>query len=245
MALPIIETPRYELTLPSADTKVQYRPFLVKEEKILLVAMENQNTDETLVALKEILKACTFDKVEIDKLPMFDIEYLFLQIRAKSIGEVAKFKVLCPDDKKTFAEVEVDISKVEVQVDDSHTNNILLDTSRKLGIVMKYPTIEFAKAGLDVKTQDVEKVFNIITDCIDHIYEGDKIYPAKDTTKDELKDFIEKLSQKSFEKIKLFFDTMPQLRHEIEVENPNTKVKNKIVFKGIQDFFQSASPTVA
>jgi hypothetical protein len=245
MALPIIETPRYELTLPSADIKIQYRPFIVKEEKVLLMSMENQNSDETLVALKEILRACTFDKVKIEDLPMFDIEYLFLQIRSKSVGEIAKFKVLCPDDKKTFVDVEVDISKIEVQVDDSHTNNIMLDEKRKLGLVMKYPTIDFAKAGLDVNMQDIDKVFEIITSCIDHIYEGEKIYPAKDTTKEELRDFIEKLSQKSFENIKTFFESMPQLRHEIEVENPNTKVKNKIVFKGIQDFFQSASPTVA
>jgi len=245
MALPIIETPTYELTLPSQDIKIQFRPFLVKEEKILLLAMESNDSTEVLKATKDILNACTFEKLDIENLPLFDIEYMFLQIRAKSIGEISKFKVLCPDDKKTLTDVEVDLTKIEVHVDDEHTNNIILDDTRKLGIVLKYPTLQMTKAGFNINEKDIDKTFDILTSCIDHVFEGEKIYSAKDNTKEELKQFIESMSQGAFTKIKKFFDTMPHLRHEIEVENPKTKVKSKIVFKGLQDFFPSASPITA
>jgi hypothetical protein len=238
MTLPSVETPRYELTLPSTDKVVQFRPFLVKEEKVLLLAMESNNNTEIINATKEILNACTFEKLEIEKLPIFDIEYIFLQIRAKSVGEIAKFKMLCPDDKSTYVDVEVDLTKVNVQVDDTHTNNIVIDENRKLGVVFNYPTLEMTKAGFDIDETDINTLFDIMTTSIDHIYEGEKVYPAKDSTKEELKTFLESLPQKTFEKIKTFFETMPQLRHNIEVENPKTKVKSTIDLKGIRDFFQ-------
>ena len=238
MTLPSVETPRYELTLPSTDKVVQFRPFLVKEEKVLLLAMESNNNTEIINATKEILNACTFEKLEIEKLPIFDIEYIFLQIRAKSVGEIAKFKMLCPDDKSTYVDVEVDLTKVNVQVDDTHTNNIVIDENRKLGVVFNYPTLEMTKAGFDIDETDINTLFDIMTTSIDHIYEGEKVYPAKDSTKEELKTFLESLPQKTFEKIKTFFETMPQLRHSIEVENPKTKVKSTIDLKGIRDFFQ-------
>ena len=238
MTLPSVETPRYELTLPSTDKVVQFRPFLVKEEKVLLVAMESNNNGEIINATKEILNACTYEKLEIEKLPIFDIEYIFLQIRAKSVGEIANFKMLCPDDKQTYANVEVDLTKVNVQVDDEHTNNIVIDENRKLGVVFNYPTLEMTKAGFNIDETDVDTLFDIMALSIEHIYEGDKIYPAKDSTKEEIKTFLESLPQKTFEKIKTFFETMPQLRHTIEVENPKTKVKNTIELKGIRDFFQ-------
>ena len=238
MTLPSVETPRYELTLPSTDKVVQYRPFLVREEKILLVAMESNNNEEILSATREILNACTFEKIDVDKLPIFDIEYIFLQIRAKSVGEIAKFKMLCPDDKETYADVEVDLTKVNVQVDDAHTNNVLIDENRKLGIVFNYPTLEMTKAGFNVDDTNVDTLFDIMSLSINHIYEGEKIYPSKDSTKEELKKFLEGLPQKSFVKIKTFFETMPQLRHSVEVENPKTKVKSTIELKGIRDFFQ-------
>ena len=238
MTLPSVETPRYELTLPSTDKVVQFRPFLVKEEKVLLVAMESNNNTEIINATKEILNACTYEKLEIEKLPIFDIEYIFLQIRAKSVGEIAKFKMLCPDDKSTYVDVEVDLTKVNVQVDDTHTNNIVIDENRKLGVVFNYPTLEMTKAGFNIDETDINTLFDIMTTSIDHIYEGEKVYPAKDSTKEELKTFLESLPQKTFEKIKTFFETMPQLRHNIEVENPKTKVKSTIDLKGIRDFFQ-------
>jgi hypothetical protein len=238
MTLPIVETPRYELTLPSTDKVVQYRPFLVKEEKVLLVAMESNNNNQIINATKEILNACTFEKIDVEKLPIFDIEYIFLQIRAKSVGEIAKFKILCPDDKSTYANVEVDLTKVNVEVDDKHTNNVVIDENKKLGIVFNYPTLEMTKAGFDIDETDIDTLFDIMILSIEHIYEGDKIYPAKDSTKEELKTFLESLPQKTFEKIKTFFETMPQLRHSIEVTNSKTKVKSTIELKGIRDFFQ-------
>tara|TARA_B100000214_G_scaffold279937_1_gene209652 strand:+ start:973 stop:1689 length:717 start_codon:yes stop_codon:yes gene_type:complete len=238
MTLPSIESPRYELTLPSTDKVIQFRPFLVKEEKILLVAMESNDNNEILNATKEILKACTFEKIDVDTLPIFDIEYIFLQIRSKSVGEIAKFKMLCPDDKETYADVEVDLTKVNVQVDDEHTNKIVIDENRKLGIVFNYPTLEMTKAGFNLDDTNVDTLFEIMAQSINHIFEGEKIYPSKDSTKEEMKKFLEGLPQSAFVKIKSFFETMPQLRHSVEVENPKTKVKSTIVLKGIRDFFQ-------
>ena len=243
MALPKIEVPTYELTLPSEDKKIKYRPFLVREEKILYIAMETGQNKEMINALKDVVGACTFDVLNVDRLPIFDIEYLFLQIRAKSVSEVTKFRAICPDDGKTYVETEVDLTKVEVQVDDEHTNRIILDSERNLGLILRYPTLKNYDIGRGLDNIEIDKVFNILIDCIDHIFEGDKIYPAKDTSKQELKDFIEGLPQDAFTKIKSFFDTMPKLKHEIEVTNPNTNVTSKIVLTGIADFFGYASPT--
>ena len=244
MALPKIETPTYELTLPSQDIKVKYRPFLVKEEKILLMALESQKSDEIFQATKQIVSSCTFDALKVDELPTFDLEYIFLQIRAKSVGETTKFKVLCPDDKKTYADVEVDLTKVNVEVDDNHTNKLVVDEKGNLGVVLKYPTMNVLKSGT-MENPTTEQIFDVLTECVDHIYEGDKIYPAKDSTPQEIKEFFEGLSQDSFVKIKSFFDTMPRLRHEVEVTNPVTKVKSKVVLSGLNDFFESASPITA
>ena len=244
MALPKIETPTYELTLPSQDIKVKYRPFLVKEEKILLMALESQKSDEIFQATKQIVSSCTFDALKVEELPTFDLEYIFLQIRAKSVGEITKFKVLCPDDKKTYADVEVDLTKVNVEVDDKHTNKLVVDEKRNLGVVLKYPTMNVLKSGT-MENATIEQIFEVLGDCVDHIFEGDKIYPAKDSTSQEIKEFFEGLSQDSFVKIKSFFDTMPRLRHEVEVTNPVTKVKSKVVLSGLNDFFESASPITA
>ena len=243
MALPKIEVPTYELTLPSEDKKIKYRPFLVREEKILYIAMETGQNKEMINALKDVVGACTFDVLNVDRLPIFDVEYLFLQIRAKSVSEVTKFRAICPDDGKTYVETEVDLTKVEVQVDDEHTNRIMLESERNLGLVLKYPTLKNYDVGRGLDNIEIDKVFNILIDCIDHIFEGDKIYPAKDTSKQELKEFIEGLPQDAFTRIKSFFDTMPKLKHEVEVTNPNTNVTSKIVLTGIADFFGFASPT--
>jgi hypothetical protein len=229
MALPIIETPTYELTLPSQDIQVKYRPFLVKEEKVLLMASETGSQKDMIQAIKNIVSACTFDKIDASKLPIFDLEYVFLQIRSKSVGEVAKFKMLCPDDKQTYAETEIDLSKVEVHVDETHTNKIIIDEARNLGVVFTYPTVDTVSVGEDLKA-DSKTLFKVLTNCIDHIFEGDKVYPASDSTKEELDKF---------------FETMPKLKHEVEIENPKTKVKSKVTLQGIQDFFGSASPTTA
>lgn len=243
MALPKIEVPTYELTLPSEDKKIKYRPFLVKEEKILYIALETGENKEMVNALKEVVNACTFDVLNIDRLPIFDVEYVFLQIRAKSVSEVTKFKTICPDDGKTYVETEVDLTKVEVQVDDNHTNKIVIDDKRNLGLVLRYPTLKNYDIGKGLNNFEIDKIFSILIDCIDHIFEGDKVYPAKDTSKQELKDFIESLPQEAFKKIQSFFDTMPKLKHVVDVLNPNTNVKSKITLIGIADFFELASPT--
>jgi len=243
MALPILETATYELTLPSANVVVKYRPFLVKEEKVLLQALESNDDVEIKNAIIDIVSTCTFGQVNAKALPTFDLEYVFLQVRSKSVGEIAKIRLLCPDDKETYVTKEVDLSKVEVQVDDEHTNEIKISDTIKM--IMKYPTIDTVDPKLNVKGMKTQQVFDMITGCIHSIIDGEKEHFVKDYTKDELNKFIESLDRKSFDKLNKFFDTMPQLRHEIEVENPKTKVKSKIVLKGAQDFFVLPSLTTA
>jgi len=236
MTLPILETQTYELTLPSADVKVKYRPFLVKEEKILLQAMESGNQKEIIQALKDIVSACTFGKINAEELPTFDLEYTFLQIRSKSVGEVAKLKVLCPDDKETYADVDVDLSKIDVQVDDKHTNDILIDEEKKLGIIMKYPTLNSMNNSLNKKL-DSEVIFDVLRNSIYEIYQGEKTFKASDYSKDELQKFIDSLDSKTFNKVQSFYETMPKLMHELEITNPKTNVKSKVVLQGLSDFF--------
>jgi hypothetical protein len=243
MALPKVDVPIYELTLPSEDKKIKFRPFLVKEEKILYIALETGENNEMINALKEVVKACTFNVLKVEQLPIFDVEYIFLQIRAKSVSEITKFRTICPDDGKTYVETEVDLTKVEVQVDDNHTNKIIIEPQRNLGVVLKYPTLKNYDVGKGIKNIEIEQVFTILIDCIDHIFEGDKIYPAKDVSKTELKEFVESLPQEAFNNIRVFFDTMPKLRHEIEITNPNTGKISKVTLSGIADFFGLASPT--
>ena len=244
MALPIVETATFELTLPSKDVKVKFRPFLVKEEKILLQALESGSNTEMTNALKQIVHACTFGNLDINTLPTFDVEYVFLQIRAKSVGEITKLRLLCPDDKTTYGEVEVDLSKVEVHVDENHTNNIVVDEKKKIGLIMSYPTINsvdpenVGKTGLKTK-----QMFDMLANTVHQVYEGDKIQSAGDYTKEELNTFLESLDSKAFKKINEFFDTMPKLSQEIELENPKTKVKSKLTLAGLSDFFVSPSLT--
>ena len=238
MTLPIIETQTYELTLPSADIKVKYRPFLVKEEKILLQALESDKQNEIISALKQIVSACTFGSLNVDELPTFDLEYIFLNVRAKSVGEIAKLKVLCPDDNETYANVDIDLTKIEVQVDDAHNNNILIDENKKIGLILKYPTLGSVDPETNFNsTTNTKVIFDIISKSIYQIYEGEKIFNATDYTKDEMMKFIESLDSKTFKKLQDFYDTMPKLMHEIEVENPKTKVKSKVTLQGLTDFF--------
>ena len=238
MPLPIVETQTYELTLPSTDIKVKYRPFLVKEEKILLQAMESQKQSEIVEALKQIVNACTFGSLNVNELPTFDLEYIFLNIRAKSVGEVAKLKVLCPDDNETYANVDIDLTEINVQVDDKHNNNIVIDENKKIGMIMKYPTLGSVDTDIKLDQKVSAKVlFDIIAKSIYQIYEGEKIYNASDYSKDEMTNFIESLDSKTFLKVQEFYDTMPKLMHEIEVLNPKTQVKSKVMLQGLTDFF--------
>jgi hypothetical protein len=236
MALPKLNTPSYELEIPSTDEKVQYRPFLVKEEKILLIALESGKNEDIINALKEIVSECTFNKLNVASLPMFDIEYIFLNIRAKSVGEVSKLKIRCPDDKKTMADVEIDLNSVNVEIGEGHTNKIELEEG--MGIIMQYPTIDsFKKLGLQNIT--AKNMTDIISACILQIYEnnGEKVYNAKDQTIKELSDFIEQMNTKQFREVQKFFDTMPKLKKVIKVKNPKTKVESEVTLAGLNDFF--------
>jgi hypothetical protein len=225
------------LEVPSTDEKLKYRPFLVKEEKILLIAMESGENKDIVNAVKEIVNACTFEKLDLGTMPMFDIEYIFLNIRAKSVGEVSKLKLVCPDDKKTTVSIEIDLNDVQVQVDEKHTNKIEL--SDEMGIIMQYPTIDtFTSTGITDIT--AHNMLDVLTACILQIYDkgGEEVFEAKDSTKKELTEFIEQLSSKQFQNLQKFFDTMPQLKHTVEIENPKTKVKSKVVLQGLSDFFE-------
>ena len=236
MALPKLTTPTYELEIPSTDEKISYRPFLVKEEKILLMAMESGKNEDIVNAVKQIVSECTFNKLKLGTLPMFDVEYIFLNIRAKSIGEVSKLKLLCPDDNKTYANVEVNLEEVQVQVSDDHTNKIELTDS--MGMIMTYPTIDsFAESG--IQQINANNMIDIIGSCVLQIYEdnGEKVYEAKDQTKKEMTEFIEQMNTTQFKKVQKFFDTMPRLKHTIKVRNPKTKKMNDITLAGLNDFF--------
>mgnify|MGYP006103918417 FL=1 len=236
MALPKIDVPIYELTVPSTDEKIKYRPFLVKEEKLLLIAMESGENSDILRAVKDIVDACTFNKMKIGNMPMFDVEYIFLQIRSKAVGEVSTLRVLCLDDMKTYAKVEVDLNEIEVRVTDAHTNKIEL--SDEMGVIMKYPTVD---SFVENKIDDISpaNMLDVIVTCIDKIYDkkGEEVFDAKDSTKKELVDFVEQMNTTQFADVQKFFDTMPALSHEITVKNPKTKKESKVTLSGLNDFF--------
>ena len=237
MPLPTISTPTYELTLPSSERKIKFRPFLVKEEKILILAMESQDSKQIATAVKDVLKKCILTRgTKVEKLSTFDIEYLFLNIRGKSVGEDIEVMVTCPDDKKTYADIEVNLEEVQVQVDDDHTNKIEL--TNDMGIIMTYPTIDSFK-DTGIQQVNASNMIDIISSCILQIYEnkGEKVYEAKDQTQKELTDFIEQMNTEQFKKVQKFFDTMPKLKHKVKVKNPKTKKNSEVELVGLNDFF--------
>ena len=235
MALPKVNTPTYELVVPSTDEKVKIRPFLVKEEKILLIAMEAQEQSGILNAVKDIVKSCTFDKFDVNRAPIFDIEYIFLNIRAKSVGEVSTVNLRCPDDNETFVKTDIDLTKVDVQITEGHTNKIEL--TDEMGMIMTYPTLDSFSDSTTVI--NASNMLDVIASCVAQIYDkkGEDVYDAKDSTKQELVDFLESLNSKQFLEIQKFFDTMPKLTHTVNIENPETKVKSDITLTGLNDFF--------
>ena len=234
MTLPVINTPTYELVVPSTKDKLVYRPFLVKEEKILLMAMEEDKESQLNRALKQVVNNCTFQKVKVDKLPLFDLEYIFLRIRAKSVGEVAKLNLLCEDDGETYVPVEIDLESIEVEFQEDH--NTKIELTDEIGIVMGYPTFEYL--DFNVNESDVNKIFDMIGSSIAQIFEGETVYEKTDFNKKELKTFLESLTSEQFKKVQHFFETMPRLRHTLEVENPKTKVTNTVVLEGLNAFFE-------
>ena len=237
MALPLANVAKYELTLPSQQKVIHYRPFLVKEEKILLMAMESGESKEMITAIKEIVKSCTFNEMNAEDHPMFDIEYVFLQIRAKSVGEVAKLKVLCPDDGETYGDVDVDLSKIEVMVDDDHSNNIMIDEDRKLGVTMKYPSLKDIDGDTLTGEVNIEKTYKMIENSVESIYEGETVHMAKDLEKNELNEFLENLTAIQMRKLTDFYNSMPRLEHKVMVKNPKTDVESEVTLKGLASFF--------
>ena len=238
MPLPTISTPTYELTLPSSDKKIKYRPFLVKEEKILILAMESEDTKQIARSIKDVISKCILSRgIKVEKLSTFDIEYLFLNIRGKSVGEHIEVMVTCPDDGKTQVPMSINIDSIKVQKSDEHNKDIKLDDTYTLR--MKYPSLnEFTKTNFgsmeDVKVDDT---FELISSCIDQVYSDEESWSHQECTKKELSDFVESLNSKQFKSIERFFDTMPKLSHTVKVTNPKTKKENEIVLEGLQSFF--------
>ena len=238
MPLPKIATPNYELTLPSTKKKIQYRPFLVKEEKLLVLALESEDPKQISTAIKQVLKGCIGTRgVKIETLPTFDIEFLFLNIRAKSVGEEVEVTLTAPDDGVTPVNVMINIEDIEVQEQEGHTKQIKLDDS--LMMEMKYPSLDqFIKNNFDFGgNATLDQSFELIASCIDKIYSEDEVWAAADSTKKELVEFLEQMNSTQFKQIEKFFETMPKLQHNIEIVNPKTKVKSTVVLEGLNSFF--------
>ena len=238
MPLPTISTPTYELTLPSSDRKIKFRPFLVKEEKILILAMESQDSKQIAQAVKDVLKKCILTRgIKVEKLSTFDIEYLFLNIRGKSVGEDIEVMVTCPDDKKTQVPMSINIDSIKVQKDKDHNRDIQLDDTYTLR--MRYPSLdEFIKNNFGaVEQMNVDDTFDLIASCIDQVYSEEESWASEDCTKKELNDFVESLNSSQFKLVEKFFETMPKLSHTVQVTNPNTQVESEITIEGLQNFF--------
>ena len=238
MPLPKIATPTYELELPSTGKTVQYRPFLVKEEKLLVIALESEDTKQITTAIKAVIKACIKTRgVKVEALPTFDIEYLFLNIRGKSVGEDLDVNIVCPDDKETEVKVNINLDDIQCKKNPDHTNKIKLDDN--LMMEMKYPSLdEFIKSNFDLEEKNqMEQSFDLIASCIDKIYNAEEVWASEDCTKKEMSEFLESMNSSQFKEIEKFFETMPKLSHTIEVTNPNTKKKSDVVLEGLASFF--------
>ena len=238
MPLPKIATPTYELELPSTGQQIKYRPFLVKEEKVLVIALESEDNKQITNAIKAVLKNCILSKgIKVESLPTFDIEYLFLNIRGKSVGEDIEVNIICPDDEQTEVPVTIALDDIEVQRDDNHTNKIKVDEN--IMMEMKYPSLEqFIKNNFDFNDKNaMDQSFDLIATCIDKIYTEDEVWASADCTRKEMKDFLEQMNSNQFKEIESFFDTMPKLSHTISVTNPKTKIKSDVVLEGLASFF--------
>lgn len=238
MPLPKISTPTYEVELPSTGEAIQYRPFLVKEEKVLVIALESEDTKQITNAIKTVIKNCILSKgVKVETLPTFDIEYLFLNIRGKSVGEEIEVNIICPDDEETTTTVTLNLDDIKVQKNEEHTNKIRVDKS--IMMEMKYPSLEqFIKTNFDFSnTNAMDQSFELIASCIDKIYTEDEVWSTADVTKKELNEFLEQMNSSQFKEIEKFFETMPKLSHKVKVTNPKTQVESEVVLEGLASFF--------
>ena len=238
MPLPKIATPTYELELPSTGETIQYRPFLVKEEKVLVIALESEDTKQITTAIKTVIKNCIKTKgIKVDPLPPFDIEYLFLNIRGKSVGEEIEVNIICPDDGETEVPVTIDIDSIQIQKNDEHTNKIQLDDD--IMMVMKYPSLDqFIKNNFDFNDENsMDQSFDLIASCIESICTEEDVWATADCTKKEVNEFLESMNSSQFKGVEKFFETMPKLSHTIKVTNPKTKVESDVVLEGLASFF--------
>ena len=238
MPLPTIATPTYELELPSTGKKVKYRPFLVKEEKLLVLALETESTKDISTAIKTVLKNCIQTRgVKVENLPTFDIEYLFLNIRGKSVGEEVEVNLIAPDDEVTEVPVTINIDDINIQRDEKHNNKVKLDDS--LIMEMKYPSLDqFIKSNFNFDGEiDMDQSFDLIASCIDKIYNEEEVWSTADCTKKEVKDFLEQMNSMQFKEIEKFFETMPKLSHSVTFTNPKTKVESTVSLEGLSSFF--------
>ena len=238
MPLPKIATPTYELVLPSTEETIQYRPFLVKEEKLLVIALESEDNKQITTAIKAVLKNCVLTKgIKVEQLPTFDIEFLFLNIRGKSVGEQLEVNIVCPDDETTQVTVDIDLDDIQVERNDDHTKQIKLDEN--LMMEMKYPSLDqFIKNNFDFnENNQMDQSFQLIATCIDKIYNDEEVWATADCTKKEVNEFLEQMNSGQFKQIETFFETMPKLKHVIKVTNPKTKVESDVVLEGLASFF--------
>jgi hypothetical protein len=238
MPLPKIATPSYELELPSTGETIQYRPFLVKEEKLLVIALESEDTKQITTAIKTVIKNCILTKnIKVESLPTFDIEYLFLNIRGKSVGEELEVNIICPDDGETQVPVKINLDDIQVQKNENHTNKIKVDSA--IMMEMKYPSLDqFIKSNFDFNDKNaMDQSFELIGSCIDKIYTEDEVWSTSDVTKKELTDFLESMNSSQFKEIEKFFETMPKLSHTIKVKNPVTEIESDVVLEGLASFF--------
>ena len=232
MALPKLNTPQYDLELPSTGGKIKYRPFLVKEQKLLMMAQESEDETQISDAVTDIIDSCTNGKLKAKELPVFDVEYIFLQLRSKSVGETSTIKVLCPDDEKTYVEKVIKLDDISVHMTLEHTN--IVELTDKIKIIMKYPVMNDMK-GINL-SGGLEGAFGLISKCVHEIHDGDTIHSRVDMNDKELDEFIDTFSSKQFEQMMDFFNTMPKLRHAIQVTNPKTKKKGEVMLEGLQSF---------
>jgi hypothetical protein len=238
MPLPKISTPTYELELPSTGKTIQYRPFLVREEKLLVLALESEDTKQITTAIKAVIKNCIETKnIKVETLPTFDIEYLFLNIRGKSVGEEIELNIICPDDEETSVSVKINVDEIQVQKNPKHTNKIKVDDS--IMMEMKYPSLDqFIKTNFDLSGDNaMDQSFDLIASCIDKIYTEDEVWSTADVTKKELTEFLEQMNTSQFKQIENFFETMPKLSHTVKVKNPKTEVESEVVLEGLSSFF--------
>jgi len=233
MALPKLASAKYELTIPSTGEKIEYRPFLVKEEKALLMAQTSGEQADILRAVKEVINACTFEKIDANNLPTFDLEYIFINLRAKSIGEVVDLVITCPDDGETKVSTKVNLMDVKCINEVGHDTNIRL--TDEIGMIMDYPKVDSVQSlNLD---DEVESMFSVIKTCIRQVYDSNNVYEKIDMAEEDLNEFVESMTHEQFEKVQEFFNTMPKVKHSVKVTNPKTKVESEVVLQGMQDFF--------